>query len=138
MNNYNDKEIEVMSDDELGQFLGIANKMLEKAKSNQTKAMIALDQAQSLYNEINECLRNRSLYDWENPCPYSSENRKSAASKVDKLEFKLKELKHEIFYLQRTIGRGKVELGSRESIKAKAPSFSDRWDSELNDLFGEV
>lgn len=139
MNHYDDKEIEVMGDDELKQFLGIANKMLEKAKANQTKGKIALDQAKGHHEQIKRDLDDD---DWgryaEVADYYSYSDLKVAQNKVNKLEFKLKELGHEIFYLQRTIGRAKVELGSRESIKAGLPSFRSRVESELDDLFGEV
>jgi hypothetical protein len=140
MNHYDDKEIEVMTDDELKQFLGIANKMLEKAKANQTKTKIALDQAQKLYKEIDSEIDSY----WEHGSypgydyPYSNADSKAASKKVEKLEFKTKELGHEIIYLQRTIGRAKVELGSRESIKVGMPSFRSCVQNELDDMFGEV
>ena len=139
MNYYDDKEIEVMTDDELKQFLSIANRMLEKAKANQTRGKIALDQVQKLYEEIKADLDDE---DWgrdsEVSDHYSYADLKVAQSKVHRLEFKLKELWHEIIYLQRTIGRAKVELGSRESIKVGMPSFRSRVESELDDMFGEV
>jgi len=52
MNNYNDKEIEAMNDTELKQFVGIATKMLDRAKANELKAKLALDVAQKLYERI--------------------------------------------------------------------------------------
>lgn len=140
MNNYDDKEIEAMSDDELKQFLGIATKMLEKAKSNQTKTKIALDQAKALHetmeSEIDSYWEDGTYPGYE--CPYSRSESKAVGKKVGKIELKLKELEHEIGYLQRTIGRAKVELGSRESIKAGVPSYVNRVQSELDDMFGEV
>ena len=137
MNHYDDKEIEVMTDDELKQFLGIANKMLEKAKVNQTKARIALDQVQKLYAEIKGEMSDEDYGRWDE-YEYDYRDRDAAYIKIGKCELKLKELKHEIFYLQRTIGRVKVELGNRESIKSGFPSFRSRVQSELDDMFGEV
>lgn len=52
MNNYNDKEIEVMSDDELGQFLSILARMLAHDKKAQTKYKIEFDQAKSYRDEL--------------------------------------------------------------------------------------
>lgn len=137
MNNYDDKEIEVMSDEEIKQFVGIATKMLEKAKANQTKGKIALDQVQKLYAEIKHEMSDEDYGRWDD-CQYNYRDRDAAYNKIGKCELKLKELKHEIFYLERTIGRAKVELGSRESIKAGVPSFRSLVESELDDLFGEV
>lgn len=131
MNNYDDKEIGAMSNDELGKFLGITKKMLEKAKANQTKVKIALDHAQKLYERIDIDLQDNDSYDSWNPCPYSYADRKAAGKKVGKYQLKAKELSHEIFYLERTIGRTQAEVGIRSGVRGKVSSI-------IGDMFDEV
>jgi len=43
------------------------------------------------------------------PLPHSYSDLKVAGKKVSKLEFKLKEINNQLFYLKRTIGRAKTE-----------------------------
>lgn len=47
MNNYDDKEIEVMSDEEIKQFVGILGKMLKSAQTKELTAKVELDQRKS-------------------------------------------------------------------------------------------
>lgn len=131
MNNYDDKEIGAMTNDELGKFLGITKKMLDRAKVNQTKVKIALDHAQKLYERIDIDLQDNDSYDSWNPCPYSYADLRVAGKKVSKLEFKLKEINNQLFYLKRTIGRAKTEANMRSGVDGKVSSI-------INDLFDEV
>lgn len=131
MNNYNDKEIELMNNNELKQFVGIATKMLDRAKTNALKAKIALDVAQKLYERIDIDLEDGEGYDSWNPCPHSYTDLRVAGKKVSKLEFKLKEINNQLFYLKRTIGRAKTEANMRSGVDGKVSSI-------INDLFDEV
>ena len=131
MNNYNDKEIEAMNDTELKQFVGIATKMLDRAKTNELKAKIALDVAKKLYERIGIDLEDDEGYASWNPCPHSYADLRVACKKVSKLEFKLKEINNQLFYLKRTIGRVKTEANMRSGVDGKVSSI-------INDLFDEV
>lgn len=134
----NDKEIEVMTDNELKQFLSIATKMFEKAKLSKTKNGIALDQAKKLYDMINYSLDNDEYYYAWNPCPYSYADLKAAGKKVRKYEIKNNDLEHEIFYFKKTVDSVNGELAKRESMTANVPHSPIIANSELDDIFGEV
>lgn len=141
MNNYNDREIEVMSDDDLKQFLAIVNKMLERDSKHQTKLKIELDQATTYRDELSAKYEkyldfitdddDEYRFDYEDmepPC--NTDEIRAMNKKVERLQFKLKELSHKLFYLQRTLGRAKAEVNARSGIKGKVSSLID-------DIFGE-
>lgn len=142
MNNYNDKEIEVMSDDELGQFLSILARMLAHDKKAQTKYKIEFDQAKSYRDELSAAYDKywnaatdddgEYLYQYEEIKPPCSSSEIGVVNgKVRKLEFKLKELSHELFYLERTIAKAKNEANARSGVRDKVSSI-------INDMFDEV
>lgn len=137
MNHYDDNEIAGMTNEELKQFLGIADKLLKKANASYTKVNISLDQARKRRDLIDFCLDDTDDYDGLNSCPYSYAELKASHKKVAKYAAKASELDYEIAYLKKTIGRAKVEFETRESIKAGRLSFTDLVQDELDDIFGE-
>lgn len=137
MNHYDDNEIAGMTNEALKQFLNIADKLLKKATASHTKADISLDQARKRRDLIDFCLDDTDDYDALNQCPYSHAELKASHKKVAKYAVKVSELEYEIAYIKKTIGRGKAEFETRESIKAGRPSFADLVQGELDDIFGE-
>lgn len=63
--------------------------------------------------------------------PCSSSEIGVVNGKVRKLEFKLKELSHKLFYLERTIAKAKNEANARSGVRDKVSSI-------INDMFDEV
>ncbi|MCD0496840.1 hypothetical protein LP085_08265 [Achromobacter sp. MY14] len=116
MNNYDDKEIEVMSDEEIKQFVGILGKMLKSAQTKELTAKVELDQAQK---------------HWFYDRPKWVADQKALSKRIDKLEFKLKEISNQLFYLKRTLGRTKSEINARSCVREKVETIID-------DLFDEV
>ena len=125
MNNYDDKEIEVMSDEEIKQFVGILGKMLKSAQTKELKTKIELDQvAKSRSPECPEFVPFYGRSEWV-------AEQSARVKKTAKLEFKLKEIRNQLFYLKRTLGRTKAEINARSCVREKVEKIID-------DLFDEV
>lgn len=133
MSNYNNNEIDVMTDIELKQFVVIATKMLENAKNTYTKAKLTFDLANQHLKKIEFVVEQYwsvgSYPGYE--CQYSNVELKKACFKVSKLEFRLKEIGHNLSTLKSTIGYAKTEIYSRSSV-------GDDVQSIFNDMFDEV
>lgn len=135
MSHYDKNELEEMNNHELEQFLGIAKKMLERAKARKVKAKIAFDQVQKLYETIESALQDDDSSYLCDQSPYTNADLKTVGKRLGKCELKLSELHHENIYLLGTVERAETERNIRLSVKHNDCRFLIQ--ADLDDIFGE-